>query len=247
MKTKLALISMLLSAFPLWGDQPATSYMNELIQGAGDNLWWVYPKEVEGQTFTPPKGGYIYRFKVDMNGDGINEVFLLSSLDVTKDSESWTLYRRETSGSYLKLRENISLNGSLWAKTENGVKKYSFVTPPVAETGRESIISLWLDASGNFQTSTRELTEEESKAITGGDETLLGANGLPDDAKIAQKLQLGTSVAFTVEKVLLGKLYQNPNATWRAVNNDFTLSQQYLDPADAADIASLVPWQPPSQ
>lgn len=246
MKSIYLAILLLALSLPAWADEPAQSFMSQLIQTRDDELWFVWPKKVEGQTLTPPKGGYIYRFKVDMNGDAIEEAFLTHSLDVAKDGELWTLYRREGAG-YVKLKEDLFIGSSLWVKTEAGIKKYSILTAANSETGRESIFTFWLDSSGNFQTSTRELTEEESKAIGGGDETLLGANDLPDDNKIAQKLQLGTSVNLAVEKVLLGKLYQNPNATWRAVNNDFTLAQQYRDPADAADIASLVGWQPPSQ
>ena len=246
MKAKLTLILLILSSFSLLGDEPATSYMNGLIQGAGDNVWWVYPKEIEGKTVTPPKGGYIFRFRIDMDSDGLDEVFLTSDGDVTKDGETWTLYRRE-SANYVELTDNLFIGRTVWEQTENGIKKYSLLTPANAETRLESIQTFWLDSSGNFQTSTRELTEEESNAIGGGDETLLGANGLPDDNKIAQKLQLGASVNLGVEKVLLGKLYQNSNATWRAINNNFTLSQQYHDPADAEDIASLAGWQPPSQ
>lgn len=246
MKLKMSvLLFFVVVHFSAHADEPASTFMSDLVQSAGDNLWWVYPQEIGGQTITPPKGGYLFRFKIDMKGDGVDEVFLISSLDVTKGSEPWTFYRGDTGGSYIKLSENLSLNGSLRMKSISGVKRYSFVTPPDQETGRESILSFWLDGSGSLKTSTRDLTDEESTAITGGDKALLGANGLPDDDKIAQRFQLGEAVNRALEKVLVGKLYQNPNAPWRAVSNNFALSQQYLDPADAADIASLAGWQPP--
>lgn len=227
------------------GSEPVDSYLSALVQGAGENLWWVYPKEIGGQTITPPKGGYILRIKVDLNGDGVDEVFLTTDGEVMKDGASWTLYRG-ASGSYTKLDDNVWLRGTLWVKTDGGVKKYSYVGPQDKDTGLEEINTFWIDASGNYQTSAQQLTAAQSKAINGGDQTLLDANGLPDDNKIAQYLNLGDPVTLNIQKALVGKLYQDPNATWRAVNNTFSLSQQYLDPADAADIASLANWTPPS-
>ena len=228
------------------GAEPVDSYLAVLVQGAGDNLWWVYPKEIDGQLITPPKGGYILRIKMDLNRDGVDEVFLTTDDEVMKSGESWTLYRGSASGNFTKLTGNVWLNGAIWVKTDAGVKKYSYVAPQDKDTRLEEITTFWIDASGSFQTSSQQLTEVQSKAINGGDQTLMGSNGLPDDNKIAKYLNLGDHVSFTIQKVLVGKLYQSPVASWRAVNNTFSLAQQYLDPADAADIASLANWTPPS-
>ena len=245
MRILLSLVFFLSFAFAK-GAEPFDSYLSALVQGAGENLWWVYPKEIDGQTITPPKGGYILRIKIDLNGDGLDEVFLTTDDEVMKGGQSWTLYRGGASGGFIKLNDNVWLNGALWVKTDAGVKKYSYVAPQDKDTGLEEIITFWIDASGNYQTSEQQLTEAQSKAINGGDQTLMGTNGLPDDNKIAQYLNLGDPVALSIQKVLVGKLYQSPTASWRAVNNTFSLSQQYLDPADAADIASLANWTPPS-
>lgn len=227
------------------GAEPVDSYLNALIRDAGSNLWWVYPKEIGGQTITPPKGGYIYRIKKDLNGDGVDELFLTTDEEIMKDGESWVLYRGSSSGIYEKVSDAVWLNGSLWVKTEGKLKKYSYVAPPESDTDIGGISTFWIDSSGKFQTITQPLTDAQSNAIDGGDQTLLGTNSLPDPNKIAEYLQLGSSFTFSIQKVLVGKLYQNANSTWRDVNKSFSLSQQYLDPADAADIASLNNWQPP--
>ena len=96
-----------------------------------------------------------------------------------------------------------------------------------------------------MQTTNQPLTDAQSKAINGGDRSLLGSNDLPDYEKIAQYLELGNSVTMSLQKVLVGMLYQNANTTWRDVNMSFSLAQQFLDPADAADVASLKLWQAP--
>lgn len=242
--TIIALVLAQSSLVNLTASEPYDSYLNASIQGAGDNLWWVYPREIDGQTITPPKGGYFFRILIDIDGDGVNEIFLTDNGQVMKDGVSWTLYRKNSSGNYVKLDGNAWLPWTLWVKTDGGVKKYSWVTPLDKDTGLESISTFWLDGSGNFQTSSVPLTEAQSKAINGDDQTLLGTNGLPDANKIAQYLQIGSLVTLTIQKALVGMLYQN-TATWRAVNSTFALSQQYLDPADAADIASLASWTPP--
>lgn len=243
---KLLFLILFLPLAPVRASEPVDSYLAETVASAGDNLWWVYPQQIQGVTITPPKGGYIFRIKTDLNGDSVDDVFLTRDDAVMKDGESWTLYRSGTSGSYVKVSDDVWLNGAIWAKIDSGVKKYSYVTPQDKDTALESISTFWIDGSGNFQTSSQQLTDAQSKAINGGDQTLMGANGLPDANKIAQYLQLGSLVTLSIEKVLTGKLYQNSSATWRAVNNNFALSQQYLDPADASDIASLTSWTPPA-
>ena len=247
MKIKTLLLFLLLFPFgPAKGGEPVDSYLSALVQGAGSNLWWVYPKEIEGQTITPPKGGYLLRIKVDLNADGLDEVFLTTDDDVKKDGQAWTVYRNNA-GSYAKLNNEVWLRGALWEKTDGGVRKFSYFTPQNSETTLEEITTLWFDAFGNFHTTTQQVTEVQSKAMSGGDETLLGANGLPDENKIAQYLILGSPVTLNIEKVLVGKLFQDPNMQWRGVNSGFALSQQFLDPADAADIASLANWTPPPE
>ena len=224
-------------------DEPASTYLTGLIQSGGNDLWWVFPKNIAGQSVTPPKGGYIFRFTADMNADGSQEVFLSNTADVSKNGEAWTLYRGDGSGGFVKIKDDLFISNPMRVKVDSGVKKFSFVTP---DNEQESIVTFWLDATGSFQSSTRQLTEAESKAINGADPALLGANGLPDDDKIAERFQLGDALNPSFQKCLAGKLYQSPTASWRAVNNTFSLSQQYLDPADAADIASLANWTPPS-
>jgi len=228
------------------GSEPVDSYLSALVEGVGENLWWVYPQEIEGHTVTPPKGGYMFRIQIDLNGDGLDEVFLTADAEIGKNGASWTLYRGDTSNHYTKLNDNVWIGNLLWVKSDDGVKKYSYLVPQDRETTIEEIHSFWIDLSGNYQTSTQQLTTAQSKAINGVDKTLLNGNDLPDDTKVAQYLGMGDPVTLNIQKVLVGKLYQNANATWRAVNNSYALSQQYLDPADAADIASLGSWVPPS-
>ena len=224
-------------------EEPASAYLNGLVQSGGNDFWWVFPKKIEGQSIIPPKGGYVFRFTTDMNADGKQEVFLSNSADISKNGEVWSLYRSNDLGEYVKIKDGLFIAGPLRVKSDNGIRVFSFFTQNQEQA---EIVAFWLDAEGSFQTSTRQLTEAESEAISGTDLSLLGANGLPDEDKIADYLHLGVALSPAFQKCLAGKLCQNPTAIWRPVNNTFSLSQQYLDPADAPDIATLENWTPPA-
>lgn len=211
-------------------DEVAQSLLSE----SGSLMWYAY---AIAKSETKGLGGDSYYNQFLRRGDKCRD---------KKGSEgrpNWNNDSKEKPGGFVKIKDDFFISNSLCVKTDGSIKKYSFFTP---SADQEEIITFCLDGAGGFQSSTRQLTEEESKAINGGGPALLGTDGLPDDDKIAQYLNIGDPVALNVQKVLAGKLYQSPIASWRAVNNTFSLSQQYLDPADAADIASLVSWTPPS-
>lgn len=241
----IAIATLMFLAIVAEASEPYDSYVRTLIQGGGDDVWFVFPKEIEGQTITPPKGGYLFKITLDLDGDGVEEVFVTNNDQVVKSGANWTLYYRGASANYSKINSEVWLNGSLWVKSEGNIKKYSSLAPQTAKTF-ESINTWWIDAAGKYQTSTRQLNQLQSTAINGGDPALLGTNGLPDENKVAQYLQIGAPIILNIQKVLLGKFYQNANTPWRPVSSTFSLAQQYLDPADAADIASLATWTPPA-
>jgi len=224
-----------------YGNDPAQIFMSELLQSRGANVWFV-----GDDTVPNPKGGYLYRFELDIDGDGQKEVFLATSLDVDRKGATWDVFRKNGSGDYQKIKDSFYIGSGLRIKTESGVKKYSFYVPLKAAEGGSYFGYFWLQADGNWHDETHDLTESEQAMKSGEDSTVLNANGLPDDDKIAQKLNLGSRVSIVTQKVLLAKYFQNSSTLWRNVNTEFTLSQQYLDPADAADIASLTNWTPPS-
>lgn len=242
MKKIIILITLsLLALSASYGNDPVQLFVNDLAQTRGANRWFV-----EDNSVPSPKGGYIYRFELDVDGDGQKEMFVSSSLDADKKGESWSVYRKKANGDYVKIKDSYLMGSALMAKVKDGIKKYSFYIPLRQQDGGSYFGYFWLDTSGSWQDQTHDFTDSEQSMVEGSDSSVLGTNGLPDWSKIAQKLDLGTPVAITIQKVLLAKFTQNASTAWRNVNTNFTLSQQYLDPADATDISSVANWQPPS-
>lgn len=60
--------------------EPVALFAQELIAKRSDEVWFVSSDE----RATVPKGGYLYRFDLDLNGDGQMEVFVATSLDVDR-------------------------------------------------------------------------------------------------------------------------------------------------------------------
>jgi hypothetical protein len=222
-------------------NDPVAVFTQQLLQQRGNNVWFV-----EDDTQPIPKGGYLYRFDLDINGDGQSEAFIATSLDVERKGELWNVFKKDAGGEYQKIKDSFFLGSDLRMKIENGIRKYSFYVPQKQTEGGSYLGYFWLDAGGAWHDETHVLTDAEQATIDGNDADTLGTDGKPDEQKIAQKLNLGVPVTIAIKKVLLAKFSQNSASPWRDVKTDFTLSQQYKDPADAADIASVANWQPPA-
>lgn len=238
---KIIFISLLVLSCAARAADPVGSFAQELIAKRAGEVWFV-PNDERAAI---PKGGYLYRFELDLDGDGEMEVFIATSLDVERKGELWSIFKKNTADDYHKLSGSCFLGSELRMKVENGIRKYSFYVPQKEQEGGNYFGYFWLDAAGEWHEETHVLTDVEQATKDGSDADTLGADGKPDDEKIAEKLNLGNSVALTIKKVLLAKYSQNAAAPWRDVKADLSLAQQYRDPADASDIASVANWQPP--
>jgi len=243
MKTILSFVILLLGSFAdtCLANDPIAVFVRQLLQQRGNNVWFV-----DDDTQPIPKGGYIYRFELDLNGDGQTEVFVATSMDVDRKGELWSIFKKDPSGEFQKIKESLFLGSDLRIADENGIRKYSFYVPLKQTEGGSYLGFFWLDATGVWHDTTHVLTDAEQGTMDGNDANTLGADGKPDELKIAQKLNLGAPVTIAIKKVLLAKYTQNSGSPWRDVKTDFTLAQQYKDPADAADIDSVANWQPPA-
>jgi hypothetical protein len=232
----------LLLRFNSFAADPVQTFVAELRQTRDDEVWFV----PDDDKLTKPKGAYLYRFELDLNGDGQTEVFVATSLDADRKGERWNIFKKDAGGEYQKIKDSFFIGSDLRMKVENGIRKYSFYVPQKQMEGGSYLGYFWLDATGAWHDETQGLTDAAQGTMDGNDADTLGTDGKPDALKIAQKLNLGTPVTIAMKKVLLAKYSQNSATPWRDVKKDFTLSQQYKDPADAADIASVANWQPPA-
>ncbi len=240
MKYLIGILITFLTAAVSFGGDPVQRFVHDLLRERSENIWMS-----DDDSVPVPKGGYIYRFELEMAGDGQSLTFVASSLDANRKGESWSVYRKGKKGDYVKIRNLYFMGGDLRMRLVKGVRRYSFYVPLKRQEGGSYFGYFWLDASGAWHDQTHELTDEEQHMVDGDDRSVLAKNGLPDEAAIAKKLKLGAPVAIKIQKVLLAKYIQHANIAFRALNVSYTLSQQYLDPVDAADIASVAKWRPP--
>jgi len=76
------------------------------------------------------------------------------------------------------------------------------------------------------------------------DPDVLGTDGKPDREKIAQKLNLGTSVTIFAEEGAAGEILAELRGTLARCERRLYVISAIQRPADAADIASVANWQP---
>lgn len=126
MKTILSIALLLLCNFAgsCLANDPIAVFVQQLLQQRGNNVWFV-----EDDTQPIPKGGYLYRFDLDLNGDGEMEVFVATSLDVDRKGELWNIFKEDAVGEYQKIKDSLFLGSDLRMKVENGIRKYSFYVP----------------------------------------------------------------------------------------------------------------------
>jgi hypothetical protein len=219
---------------------PVSLFVKDLLQTRGDNVWFV-----EDDSSCQPQGGYIYRFDLDVEDDGSTETFVSTSLDAGRKGEMWTVFRKRVDDAYYVVKQSQFLASDLFLRDDNEGRKYSFYVPQKEVEGGPYFGYFWLDREGVWHDETHVLNDAEQATIDGEDPGIFGPDGKADDDKIADKLKLGHSVEIDIKKVLLAKYIQDPNIVWRPVNPRFSLSLQYKDPADAADMQSIQGWTPP--
>ena len=231
----------LLSGAACLAGDPVADFVHELRQERNhDDVWWVE----QSLDPAPPKGGYLFRMELDMNGDGVKELFLATSRDCDRHGYRWTLYRKGADGDYHKV-DLIVFGLYPRMKVVNGIRQYSLYHPRKERDGGAYFSIYWMDEAGALHEEERVLTEDEKEIENGEDPDTQDADGNPVQAKIDAKLKMGTTLQLQVQKVTLGKYLQNKDTPWRPAILELQLDGQQHDPADAADIASLKNWTPP--
>lgn len=162
-----------------------------------------------------PPGGYVFRFEIDVTGDGRNEVFLGSSLNGDHRSASWTVFtlRQDswTSTGQVSLRAG-EIYGKLAADTK---------TLALGGWARTSGSNYWINQyqfqpDGTFVDQGREvmvLTEDERHEI--GSESWTERNGL------------GLKVSPVVSKMLFAEYLTDSASQWRPYDPKLPANAQH--------------------
>lgn len=207
-------------------------HLQTLKRSAGEiEYFWL------GEDGDQPPGGYLYRFDADLSGHGDVVTFIGSSLDESKGKGTlWSLYRREVSGGYRKIAVGVFLDPfSQYLKLEGSVRKLvDFQGDRLGGHVTVNMSSMHLDHSTyKLIIEGRDLTEDETEAVSGNESALRQIFGLEEKHKPA------------VEKILLAKYMQNHSAAWSPFKFGLGLSGQHADPADAEDIKTYKDFLPP--
>lgn len=162
-----------------------------------------------------PPGGYIFRFEIDVTGDGRNEVFLGSSLNGDHRSASWTVFtiRRD---SWISTGQVSLRAGEIYGKLVADTKCLA-----LGGWARTSGSNYWINQyqfqpNGTFVEQGREvrvLTEDERYEL--GSESWTEQNGL------------GRKVSPVVSKMLFAEYLTDPVSQWRPYDPKLPANAQH--------------------
>ncbi|MGC4016697.1 MAG: hypothetical protein QM755_19605 [Luteolibacter sp.] len=211
--------------------EPLSDFVAVIRANDPDEVWFV-----GGDEDVIPKGGYLLRFRLDLDGDGRQELFLGSSLEgfgCDRKGNHWACYRQDDAGRWHRLTRDVFIGSDLRRSVVDGRKRYSNYTPQREWEGGSFVGFFWLGKDGAWNESFSKLTPEKKEEL--GD----------DSAKVADYFGQGKEVKRHIEKLLLAQYVQNPAAAWKPTKDDYSMGQQYLDLVDKADIAGIKLWSPP--
>lgn len=176
-----------------------------------------------------PAGGYLYRFEFDLTGDGKDELFVSSSL--SGDGQRWYVYRQIESESYEKIGDvGLPISGFYIRRDPESHLASLFSFLPI-DLRSALIVEQSCCVSG--------FTEVKRSVLTGQQlETLYDPAVSFVEAAKSLGFDVGEKVSPRVSKILLGKLVTG-TGTWRPYATRLSPVEQYLDKADAKDIASV--------
>ena len=211
--------------------EPEAHFVQELIDRLENdpdydwdinNYWWGE----EGLGFD---GGYLFRFKYDVTGDGKAETFVSSSINATwREGALWSIYQ-PVGNQYRKIATDImfQIDGIAINSLPDGttlLRKFS-------ENGSNNpkdftLVSYYISADGALRKEIKALTNRDLRklATEKGEKKLMTYLG---------------DVSFDTEKILMTDYCREKNPKWEKYNHNFSADQQYLDPEEQKKIKLL--------
>ena len=195
-----------------------------LLEQITDHTIWY------GTEFTDPPGGYIFRFPLDVDGDGIDEWFLGSSLDSDRSDTAWRVFRREADGVWKETAAEIMLSPEGF----------------YAQRDPQGLLQIATFASLPFDhAEVRRVIFNTALGYTTFTERISDLDLLPDNTAdahwplLAARYKLGIFQIPRVEKILLAQWIRHPESQWRPYDHDAFAHEQWKDPSDQTEINRL--------
>lgn len=158
---------------------------------------------------------YLFRFRLDVTGDGKPELFVGSSSMVDRSPINWSVYFSTSGDELSRTAENVLLNPKgFYVEQSSGPIKLSWVF------GKQSTVVIHeyaFGADGRAQYNMRKIEGEDARKRIGEREDWRDALGL------------GVRVEdLEIEKVLLAEYLEDPTVTWRKYDHSHAPESQNL-------------------
>lgn len=177
-------------------------------------------------------GGYIIRSRMDVTGDGRDELFLTTSLATFRGNAEWKVFAVEADGTLSPYAGTLSFHGGLtWKASEHGSTSLFSLIAPDREKQLRQIQALEDTTQPLLRYEFRFPAIIETRKEVGEEE---GA-----------KLSDEHSVDFPqIEVVLLADHLADPKTPWRAVEGWPRTQDYFAVPGDEEHIQSLSTFTP---
>lgn len=153
------------------------------------------------------KGGYVLRFDIDVTADGLPEMFLTSTLDMRKQSSTWTVFKAQQNGDYQLFPQVAPGSGvqvyatELWIETmPAGVAIVSWGNDRWGPNPNKWFAGRYIFSRAGISFERTETTKEAMDALVNAGRVV----------KVVPK----------VSGLLLVDLLRNPNAQWKPIDFD---------------------------
>lgn len=181
------------------------------------------PKQLweEAKFRSGPVGGYLYRFHYDVTGDGVVELLVANSLELS--GTQWHIYRRGSTdeSSYKKIAEfAFRPSGVFFVRKDDQSDSPMFTTFVSVNREVALINSAEYGENGLKQSTVKEIQ---------------GA----DRRRFPEGFDVGTKVSPRIEKVLLCEYVSDPSVQWRPYLPHVASEYQHNEPAEEEHIQRM--------
>lgn len=143
-------------------------------------------------------GGYLFRFKMDANGDGTKELFLTSSLEAFNLSATWKIFFENSSGQLISFDKTVR-----WPMTELRTEKNPEGLVFWQWSQDEMTYHVTMTTFRNGQVLNETMKVPFNQFIDG------------EEVKLLKRTQL---VQPDLESIALADYLRNPNHPWKKVD-----------------------------
>jgi len=185
------------------------------LEGEDDN-WDLNFEARISNTIKQPEGGYLFRFFIDLDGDGQQELFLSCTYKSQKVFDCW-VYALDATGNYALAGKDFIIDDSFSWSTEPGKRELQIVFEPLGKETDTGLHRYVINPGAKLDKQPLLVWEEEEFTQQFGE----------DMDKFKQTYHIGEKVTFAAEKITLADFLRDANAKWRPYDTTFSPRRQH--------------------